>query len=85
MVIDIESLEARLAAGEALKIKYRYPIDSESHSPAYGVRTDKLVDVSVERRRFYTLFRGTVPIWIEEEEVIEITPDDGEYCDFPVE
>jgi len=83
--MDFVSLEARLASGEGLKIKYRYPVDSEIHGPTYGVRTDRLVDVSVEHRRFYTLFRGIVPIWIEEDEVIEISPDDGEYSDFPVE
>jgi len=85
--MDLASIEQRLEAGECLKIKYRYPVDAGKYysSPRYGVRSDKLLDVSVELGRFYTLFRGEVPIWLEADEVLEVTPDDGVYMDFTEE
>ena len=48
--MDLASIAQRLEAGEGLKIKYRYPIEpSEGRSgPRYGIRTDPLLDVSVE-------------------------------------
>ena len=77
--MDLASIEQRLVAGEELKVKYRYPFeDSNKH----GIRTDKLLDVSLELRRFYTKFRGESPIWLDIGEVIEVTPDDGVYEDF---
>jgi hypothetical protein len=83
--MDVASIDAKLQAGEQLKIKYRYPLKGKesSRSPRYGVRTDKLLDVSVEIDRFYTCFRSETPIWLEADEVIEVTPDDGVYEDLP--
>lgn len=85
--MDTSSIEHRLEAGENLKIKYRYPCEKEAGGccQRHGVRSDKLVDVSVELDRFYTNFRGVTPIWLEADEVIEITWDDGVYEEFPVE
>lgn len=83
--MDVESIEQKLVAGEALKIKYRYPLEIVGYTsrPRFGVRSDKLLDVSVALKRFYTKFRGETPIWLEADEVIEIGPDDGVYEDFP--
>lgn len=81
--MDIASIESKLESGESLKIKYRYPIEGGYKSAQkYAVRSDKLLDVSLELNRFYTQFRGDVPIWVEAHEVIEITEDDGVYKDF---
>ncbi|MDI6828123.1 MAG: hypothetical protein QME62_06545 [Armatimonadota bacterium] len=82
--MDLMAIESKLISGEGLKIKYRYPrqLNPGEKGPAYGVRTDKLVDVSTELRRFYVLFRKEKPIWINEDEVIEITSDDGIYEEF---
>ncbi|MDH7480340.1 MAG: hypothetical protein QHH26_00020 [Armatimonadota bacterium] len=82
--MDLAAIESRLMSGEELKIKYKYPrqLGPGEKGSAYGVRSDKLVDVSTELRRFYVIFRGQTPIWIEENEVIEITPDDGVYQEF---
>ena len=81
--MDLTSIELKLESGEGLKIKYRYPVESGGFRDSnYAVRSDKLLDVSVELNRFYTNFRGEVPIWIEIDEVLEITPDDGLYDDF---
>ncbi|MHB0913799.1 MAG: hypothetical protein ACYC2Y_10220 [Armatimonadota bacterium] len=80
--MDIEAVGLRLEAGEALKIKYRYPSTEDGDGPRYGVRTDKLLDVSVELGRYYTNFRGVTPIWLEEDEVVEVFRDDGLYEDF---
>ena len=82
--MDFESIDQRLESGEDLKIKYRYPLaeGADTWGLQYGVRSDKLVDVSVERKRFYTNFRGEIPIWLENHEVIEIVPDDGVYQEF---
>jgi len=83
--MDIAAIEQKLVSGEELKIKYKYPIEPSGRGPQFGVRTDKLNDVSIELRRFYTKFRGDAPIWVSEDEVIEITPDDGVYQEFPAE
>ena len=85
--MDIAAIDQKLEAGENLKIKYRYPSQPNGHSgrPQYGIRSDKLVDVSVELDRFYTNFRGQTPIWLESDEVIEVVPDDGIYQEFTVE
>jgi hypothetical protein len=81
-VMDVKSIEHRLEAGEKLKIKYRYPLETYGANEArHGLRTDKLVDVSVDLERFYTNFRGGTPIWLNIDEVIEIVPDDGVYED----
>ena len=82
--MDFASIEKKLEAGEGLKIKYRYPYMTEGYagSSKYGVRSDKLLDVSVELGRLYTAFRGETPIWLEADEIIEIVPDDGVYEDF---
>ena len=77
--MDLASIEERLVAGEELKVKYQYPCE-DSHK--HGIRTDKLLDVSLELNRFYTKFRGEKPIWLDIHEIIEITPDDGVYEDF---
>lgn len=84
LAMDLASIEQRLMSGEALKVKYRYPCDSSDREGgrAYGVRTDKLVDVSTELNRLYALFRGVTPIWLEQSDVIEILPDDGVYEEF---
>lgn len=79
--MDVKAIERRLEAGEKLKIKYRYPRDTEKGTK-WGVRSDKLVDVSSELKRFYTTFRGDTPIWLKADEVIEISPDDCQYQDF---
>ena len=83
--MDLASIEKRLEAGESLKIKYRYPMEPEGYARGfqYGVRSDKLLDVSVELGRLYTVFRGKTPIWLEADEIIEIVSDDGVYEDFP--
>jgi len=85
--MDLASIEQKLEAGEGLKIKYRYPVDAGKYysSPRYGMRSDKLLDVSVELGRFYTAFRGGAPIWLEADEVLEIAPDDGVYMEFTEE
>lgn len=81
--MDIEAIEQQLVSGEELKIKYKFPIESGGTGDMFGVRTDKLYDVSIELRRFYTKFRGDFAIWVSEDEVVEITEDDGQYEDFP--
>ena len=85
--MDVRSVEARLEAGEKLKIKYRYPCETggDKCCPRQGVRSDKLLDVSTELERFYTNFRGETPIWLEAKEVIEIVPDDEVYEELPAE
>ena len=82
--MDFASIEKKLEAGEVLKIKYRYPSETGGYagSSKYGVRSDKLLDVSVELGRLYTAFRGETHIWLEADEIIEIVPDDGVYEDF---
>ena len=85
--MDIAAIEQKLVSGEELKIKYKYPIETRgsSNGPQVGVRTDKLSDVSIELKRFYTKFRGDAPIWVDEHEVVDITPDDGVYEEYPAE
>lgn len=85
--MDIATIEQRLVSGDEFKIKYRYPIESSGrgHSAKFGVRTDKLLDVSVELERYYTKFRGQSPIWVGADEVVEIVPDDRDYEEFPSE
>ena len=85
--MNIAAIEQKLVAGEELKIKYKYPIETggSSRGPQVGVRTDKLSDVSIELKRFYTKFRGESPIWVDEDEVVDITPDDGIYQEYPAE
>lgn len=81
--MDIAEIERRLQAGEKLKIRYRYPQGgSQIRRDVYGERTDKLMDVSTELDRFYTLFRGTTPIWLESDEIVEIAEDDEIYQEF---
>jgi hypothetical protein len=82
--MDIAFVQHRLESGESLKIKYRYPLDTIGcvSGAQHGVRSDRLVDVSVDLSRFYVRFRGVTPIWLVEDEVIEIIPDDGVYEDF---
>ena len=82
--MDLSAIESKLESGNGLKIKYRYPIESGEYDreQRYGVRSDKLLDVSTELERLYINFRGNIPIWVELDEVIEITPDDGLYLDF---
>jgi len=82
--MDIAAIEQRLVSGEELKIRYRYPIErsGRSHGAKFGVRSDKLLDVSVELERFYTKFRGESPIWLDVDEVIEVVPDDGTYKEY---
>jgi hypothetical protein len=81
--MDIAAIEERLESGESLKIKYRYPIETNGHGPHYGVRSDRLLDVSTELNRFYTLFRGEIPVWLEADDILELCRDDGDYRDFP--
>lgn len=83
--MDLAVIERRLEAGEALKIKYRYPVEQVEgyHSRGYAVRSDKLVDVSAGLKRLYTKFRGETAIWLDLDEVVDILPDDGIYEDFP--
>lgn len=83
--MDLASIDERLVAGEALKIKYRYPVEDGGRGTKFGVRTDKLLDVSVDLGRFYTKFRGDAAIWLTGDEVIEIVPDDGIYEELPAE
>lgn len=85
--MDLAAIEERIVSGESLKIKYRYPVENtgRSHGSQFGVRTDKLLDVSVELGRFYAKFRGDSPIWLSAEEVLEIAPDDGVYAELPAE
>lgn len=84
--MDVQLIEQQLEAGQKFKIKYRYPQNTgKGGSAEWGVRSDRLVDVSSELKRFYTNFRGDTPIWLNEDEVIEVTPDDGRYQDFPAE
>ena len=85
--MDLAAIEERLVSGDELKIKYRYPVENtgRSYGTQFGVRTDKLLDVSVELARFYTKFRGESPVWLSAEEVLEIIPDDGVYEELPAE
>lgn len=87
MDLDLASIEEQLELGRRFKIKYRYPREefAGQKGPPCGMRSDRLVDVSIELRRFYTLFRGATPIWLEEEEIIELVPDDGIYEEFSEE
>ena len=82
MQIDLAAIEEQMTLGKSFKIKYRYPLQTGAMHDRYGVRSDKLMDVSTELGRLYTLFRGETPIWVEEEELIEIGADDGVYEDF---
>jgi len=83
--MDLASIGQRLESGEHLKIKYRYPIAGEVDSnQAYGVRSDKLLDVSREGNRLFAKFRGMTPVWIQVDEVLDIAPDDGVYEEFSV-
>ena len=82
MQVDLAAIEEQMTLGKSFKIKYRYPQATHSTRDRFGVRSDRLMDVSTEYGRCYTLFRGETPIWIEEEEVIEIGPDDGIYEEF---
>ena len=83
--MDLASIDEKLVAGEALKIKYRYPVEDSGRGSRFGVRTDRLLDVSLDLERFYTKFRGDEPIWVSAEEMIEIVPDDGVYEELPGE
>ena len=83
--MDLASIDEKLVAGEALKIKYRYPVEDAGRGSRFGVRTDKLLDVSLDLERFYTKFRGDEPIWVSADEMIEIVPDDGVYEELPGE
>lgn len=81
--MEIAAIGRRLELGEQLKIKYRYPEETnENSNTLFGVRSDRLVDVSVELGRLYTNFRGETPIWLQADEVLDISPDDGVYEDF---
>lgn len=80
--MDLTLVQKQLDKGAKLKVKYRYPCDDTS-SIRYAVRSDRLVDISLELGRLYTRFRGETPIWITEGEVLEVVPDDGVYEDFP--
>lgn len=82
MQVDLAAIEEQMTLGKSFKIKYHYPQRTGTLADRYGVRSDKLMDVSKELGRLYTLFRGETPIWIEEEELIEIGPDDGIYEEF---
>ena len=84
--MDLADIEKRLESGESLKVKYKYPLEMSAGGSgrcAYGVRSDKLVDVSRELRRLYAMFKGKTPIWIESDEAMEVLADDGVYEDFP--
>lgn len=85
--MDIAAIERRLESGESLKVKYRFPLETEGYTRdgGYGVRSDRLVDVSSERGRLFAKFQGRTPIWIDSDEVIDVLPDDGIYEDFPAE
>lgn len=85
MRIDLAAIEEQMTLGKSFKIKYRYPQQTGTLRDRFGVRSDKLMDVSKDLGRLYTLFRGATPIWIEEEELIEIGPDDGIYEEFDEE
>ncbi len=85
MEIDLAAIEEQMTLGKSFKIKYRYPLDTGTGRDSYGVRSDKLMDVSKELGRLYTLFRGATPIWIEDFEILEIGPDDGIYEEFEAE
>lgn len=82
MQFDLAAIEEQMTLGKSFKIKYRYPMETGTNRECFGVRSDKLQDVSKELGRFYTLFRGATPIWIEEDEVLEIGQDDGIYEEF---
>lgn len=79
MQVDLAAIEEQMTLGKSFKIKYRYPVETGTNRETYGVRSDKLQDVSPELGRLYTLFRGATPIWVEQDEVLEISPDDGVY------
>ncbi len=85
MQVDLATIEDQMTLGKSFKIKYRYPQETRTNRDLYGIRSDRLMDVSKELGRFYTLFRGETPIWIEEDELIEIGPDDGIYEEFDEE
>lgn len=82
MQFDLADIEDQMALGQSFKIKYRYPLDTGTNRERFAVRSDRLMDVSREFSRFYTLYRGVTPIWLEAEEIIEMSPDDGVYEDF---
>lgn len=81
--MDLIEIERRLESGESLKVKYKYPAEASSSASGYGIRSDKLVDISRDLDRLYAKFQGETPIWIQSDEVLEILPDDGVYQDFP--
>ncbi len=82
MQFDLAALEDQMTLGKSFKIKYRYPLETGTNRERFAVRSDKLMDVSKELGRFYTLYRGVTPIWLEADEIIEMSPDDGLYEDF---
>jgi hypothetical protein len=82
MQVDLAAIEEQMTLGKSFKIKYRYPQETGTNRDSFGVRSDKLMDVSVELGRFYTLFHGSTPIWLEEDEILELSPDDGIYEEF---
>ncbi len=77
--MKLESIAQRLDANEKLKVKYRLPVKAEDGSVSWQVRTDKLLDVDVERRMLYVAFQGDSVIWVKHDEAVEVSEDDGVY------
>ncbi len=77
--MEIESIAQRLDSNEKLKVKYRLPVKGEDGSVVWQERSDKLLDVDIERKMLYVAFQGNSVIWVKAEEVVAVLEDDGIY------
>jgi hypothetical protein len=72
--MDLRTIEERLDQGRSFNVTYEYPstVRDNATGSIYRRRTDRLLDVSSERRRLFVAYGGHTPIWIEAYEVIRI-------------
>lgn len=79
LYMEIESIAQRLDGSEKLKVKYRLPVKGEDGSVVWQERSDKLLDVDIERKMLYVAFQGNSVIWVKADEVVSVDADDGVY------
>ncbi|MBI2843745.1 MAG: hypothetical protein HYX78_10130 [Armatimonadetes bacterium] len=70
-MVDIEEVAARLDNDEPLNLKYRARVNG---STELVIRVDRLLDVAEDQGIFYVDHDGQ-PIWVRQEEAIEVTSD----------
>jgi len=75
--MDLEQVARRLDANEKMKVRYRLPVRDGEGKTSWQVRTDRLLDVDVERKMLYVAFQGDSVIWVKQDEAIEISEDEG--------